>query len=313
MGGSGGGGTFSSRSPEELRDLVRKAENSTTVAAFSAELSQTLGELLGAFNGRDVELVRERLEEIKSALEGEIEGTFDQLFGGSVAKHTYVDGLSDIDSLVVINDTELEGRSPGEALEKMEKILIGHFGDEVNIDHGRMAVSVEFRDGMIIQLLPAVKASNGDLHVPSAGGDSWSRINPSAFQEALTKRNQECSGKLIPTIKLAKAINGLLPEPLRLSGYHMESLGIAAFRGYAGEKTTSVMLPTFFERARDLVLSPIRDRTGQSVHVDEYLGPANSESRVAISHILGRIERRMRNATAGGSTAQWRSIFGLDS
>ena len=105
---------------------------------------------------------------------------------------------------------------------------------------------------------------------------------------------------------------GTLPESQRLSGYHMESLGIEAFRGYDGEKTTTAMLPVFFERARDLVLSPIRDRTGQSFHVDEHLGPENSAERVAISHVMGRIARRMRNATAAGSTAQWEAMFGSD-
>ncbi len=47
-----------------------------------------------------------------------------------------------------------------------------------------------------------------------------------AFQQALTKRNQQCGGKLVPTIKLAKAINGQLPANQALSGYHMESLAI---------------------------------------------------------------------------------------
>ncbi len=42
---------------------------------------------------------RERLEVLKSKLSKELDGTFDQFFGGSIAKHTYVDGLSDIDSL----------------------------------------------------------------------------------------------------------------------------------------------------------------------------------------------------------------------
>jgi hypothetical protein len=175
-----------------------------------------------------------------------------------------------------------------------------------------MAVSVDYDDGMLIQLLPAVRADDGRIHVPSSRQEGWSKINPVPFQEALTRRNSECASKLVPTIKLAKAVVGQLPEPLRLSGYHMESLAIAAFRNYSGEKTTTQMLPTFFERARQLVLSPIKDSTGQSVHVDEYLGPANSEARQAASHVLGRLERRMRNATAAGSTAQWRALFGLE-
>jgi hypothetical protein len=107
MGGGGGGGAFVHRSPEELRDQVRKAEEKTTIAAFEVDLSRILGELLGAYNGRDSETAQDRLGEVKLALEGSIDGTFDQLYGGSVAKHTYVDGMSDIDSLVLINETGL--------------------------------------------------------------------------------------------------------------------------------------------------------------------------------------------------------------
>jgi hypothetical protein len=257
-------------------------------------------------------LVRERLDDLKGALEGTIEGSVDQIFGGSVAKHTYVDGLSDIDSLVIINETDLEDKTPQAALDHMEKSIEEGLGEKASVHHGRMAVTVEYDDGMTIQLLPAIKDAGGRLQVPSSRRDGWSRINPAAFAEALTRHNQQCGNKLVPTIKLAKAINGTLPEAQRLSGYHMESLGIAAFRNYSGEKTTTAMLPVFFERARELVLSPIRDTTGQSVHVDDYLGPANSRERVAVSHVMGRIARRMRNATAAGSTAQWRSMFGLD-
>lgn len=102
---------------------MRKAEDRTSVAAFEATLSRTLGDLLGSYNARDHELVSERLADIKDALGDEIEGSLDQLFGGSVAKHTYVDGLSDIDSLMFINDSSLEGRELQAVLAKMEKII----------------------------------------------------------------------------------------------------------------------------------------------------------------------------------------------
>lgn len=83
-----------------------------------------------------------------------------------------------------------------------------------------------------------------------------------------------------------------------------EGFGFAAFRGYTGEMTSRAMLPTFFERAKDLVLTPIKDRSGQSIHVDAYLGTPNSDARQAASHVFGRIFRRMRNATAAASSAQ---------
>jgi hypothetical protein len=314
MGGSsGGGGPFSSRrSPEELQRIVRRAESKTAIAQFETQLSQVLGELLAEFNGRNTDLIRERLEEIKAVLQDEVEGSFDQIFGGSVAKYTHVEGLSDIDSLILIGDSELSGRAPQLVLAKIKKIVGGALGDEASVDHGRMAVSIKYKDGMLIQLLPAIKSKEGQLHVPSSRGDGWSKINPVAFTEALTRRNEECGGKLVPTIKLAKAINGQLPEGQRLSGYHMESLGIAAFRNYDGAKSTTAMLPEFFERARELVKAPIKDSTGQSVHVDEYLGPSNSPARLALSHVLDRIARRMRNASAAGSADQWRALFGLE-
>lgn len=313
MGGSGGGSTFRSRSPDNLRDTVRKAEDESTVKQFEVKLAGTLGDLLGSYNSRDVQVVRDRLESLRAALQGEIEGTFDSLFGGSVAKHTYVDGLSDIDSLILLNGSDLEGHSPQRALERMAVIVREAVLANATVSHGQMAVTVDYGDGMVIQLLPAIKAADGLVHVPSSRRDAWSKINPMTFQEALRNRNAACGGKLVPTIKLAKAINGELPENQRLSGYHVESLAIAAFRGYAGEKTTSAMLPTFFERARELVLAPIKDSTGQSVHVDGHLGPANSAERIAASHLLGRIARRMRNATAAASVPQWKALFGLES
>lgn len=311
MGGSGGGGTFDHRSPEKLGELVRKAEQQTSVAAFEAELSATLGELLAGFNERDVPLVRERLDGIKRLLDDAIEGGIDQLFGGSVAKHTYVDGLSDIDSLLIVSGTDLEDSKPVVALDRVTDILGRQLAGEADVSHGRMAITVEYSDGMKIQLLPTIQTATG-VKIPSSRHDGWSQAEPRGFQEALSRRNEQCSGKLIPTIKLAKAINGTLPEQQRLSGYHMESLAIAAFRNYGETKTTAAMLPTFFEKAKDLVLTPIRDSTGQSVHVDDYLGPANSEARVNTSHILGRLAKRMRNATAAGSKSQWRALFGFD-
>ena len=309
MSGGGGGGPFRRRGPEELARLVRRAEETTYDAAFEAELSSLLAEFLGGYNSRDVELVRQRLDDLRDALEGCVDGTLDQLFGGSVAKHTYVDGLSDIDSLFIVNSTDLETGGPRAALRFMKDVMKRQLGDQAQVSHGRIAVTVQYPDGMAIQILPAIKTADGKLRVPSSRRDGWSRIDPDGFRTALTRRNEECAGKLVPTIKLAKAIIGSLPEEQRLSGYHVESLAVAVFRNYDGKKTTAAMLPTFFERAKHLVRGPIRDSTGQSVHVDEYLGPADSQARLTASQVLGRLAKRIRNATLGRSIGQWRALF----
>jgi hypothetical protein len=308
MGGSGGGNPFVHRTPEQLLKQVRETEDETAIKAFETELGGLLNELLASANSRDVARVQDRLEEIKDALEGPLEKSVDTLFGGSVAKRTYVDGLSDVDSLLILNDSALDGEKPSASIAKVARIITAALGNSATVSTGRLAVTVKYSDGMELQLLPAFRTKTG-LRVPSYRHDGWSGISPESFQNALSVRNAQCGGKLIPTIKLAKAIIGTLPETQRLTGYHVESLAIAAFRDYGGPKTTAAMLPVFFERSRDLVTTPISDRTGQSIHVDDYLGVAGSPQRTAASHVLRRLGKRMRNASAHKSRDQWEALF----
>ncbi|WP_288960304.1 CBASS oligonucleotide cyclase [uncultured Sulfitobacter sp.] len=308
MGGGGGGGPFTHRAPELLAQQVREAEDITAIKQFETDLSKLLADYLGSANSRDTELVSERLENIKKTLNQELEETVDTLFGGSVAKHTYVDGLSDIDSLLILNNSELAKGSSNEALTTLAKHLEEQLGKEAQVGVGRLAVTVTYKDGMEIQLLPAVR--EGDkVRIPSAQHAGWSSIAPRRFQEALSTRNKECANKLVPTIKLVKAVIGTLPEKQQLTGYHVESLAISAFKNYNGPNTVANMVPKFFEKAKELVKSPIRDSTGQSVHVDGYLGTENSRERLAASHVLGRIAKRMHNASANMSKDQWAALF----
>ena len=308
--GGGGGGSYTGWKSERLVELVRK-EADKSAGQFEVKLAGILAGLLAVYNGRDITLVTQRLGEAKDALESDLETSFDQLFGGSVAKHTYVDGLSDIDTLLVIKESKFQNMKPRAILKRLTEVLREGLPDAKEISHGRMAVTISYADGMEIQLLPALRVEGG-LKVPSATKPGWSRIDPDGFRNALTKVNSDCGGKLVPTIKLAKAIVASMPEQYRLSGYHVESIAIAAFKGYAGPKATESMLPFFFDQARRLVLTPIRDSTGQSVHVDAYLGVENSDLRQNVSHLLGAFAKRMRNASAGQSEAQWKALFAYE-
>jgi len=178
----------------------------------------------------------------------------------------------------------------------------------VSVETGSMAISLTYSDGMKIQLLPALPTETG-LRVPSFSHDGWSAIDPNGFREALVRRNASCGGKLIPTIKLAKGIVSNFPEKYRLTGYHLESLAISAFKAYGNVCTPSQMLPYFFERSKELILSPIRDSTGQSVHVDGYLGDEGSAIRQEIGHLLGGIAKRMRSASTSHSIQRWSDLF----
>ncbi|MCP5129931.1 MAG: nucleotidyltransferase [Pseudomonadales bacterium] len=306
MGGSGG---FRNWGHRTIQSRVDTANQDAQAAEFESSIGELFADYLKNYNDRDTTLVKDRLDKIKELIADHTDETVDQNFGGSVSKNTYVDGLSDIDALLILNNTQME-RSPEQAKTTIAQALADRLPAGCEVRTGELAVTVTYPDGQEIQLLPAVKSDNGGFKIQSATRDnSWSSINPRGFQEALTTRNQQCSGKLVPTIKLVKAINSGLPEAQQLSGYHIESLAIAAFRNYQGPRTTAHMVREFFSKATDLVRQPIKDSTGQSVHVDDYLGSANSGDRQRISHALSRVYRRIVNATANRDIGGFRDMF----
>lgn len=308
MGGSGRRSFFRERKPNEVKQDLRKVEEERTLdQAFEAEIAKQLGELLAAANQRDPKAVQDALNAIEEALESDIEESFDTIFGGSVRKRTYVEGISDVDALIILRDPTLRAQSPQQVLEYFEQKLREKLSGW-EISRGRLSIALR-KAGLEIQILPAVK-EDGKTHIPSARTDRWSEIAPEAFFRKLTETNAKYGGKVVPVIKLAKIINSQQPESLQLTGYHLESLAIESFKSYPGLLNPKAMLEHFFEQSRSLVLAPIKDKTGQSVHVDSYLGATNSSARKEVAAALDRAYRRMKNADVAGSKEQWLEPFG---
>src|SRR5437879_5078076 len=120
MGGSGGGRYSGPPSEPILRKIERAREQERL--RVEGEVNALLQRLLADFNDRPTETISERLAELQSCLSGEVE--IDKiLFGGSVAKHTDVTGLSDVDALVILNRQDLAGKPPQVVLEAFAQTL----------------------------------------------------------------------------------------------------------------------------------------------------------------------------------------------
>jgi len=305
MGGSGGGYSISRG---ELLRLREEAEERTRQGLLDAEVNQMLGQELARINDRDTAAIGRYLDEISEALGDRVE-EFDHLqFGGSVAKHTYVDGLSDVDSLVVLRDAKLGDLSPAQLRDRFARVLRERLSgaDVEKVTVGNLAATVHYRDGTEIKLLPAVH--KGDrLAISSMDGESWKTIHPRSFARALTEVNQEQRGAVVPAIKLAKSVIAGLPSEAQLSGYHVEALALNAFKDYDGPRTPKAMVARFFDRAAEAVMAPIKDSTGQSHHIDESLGAAGSHARHAASRQLRAVSDRMNSAR---SSQDWRDLLG---
>jgi hypothetical protein len=291
MGGSGG---RSGPSREDLETTRERIREDLRRQETDAELNDVLAQALAGYNDRDHELVQERLDDIAEALEGAAIDVDRLLFGGSVAKHTYVDGLSDVDALVVVDDP---GAGPGDLVERFRAALEGRLsGDDVaSIDAGRLAVTVTYRDGTQVQLLPAAER-DGRTSIASEDGTAWRHIRPHKFAEKLTEVNAANGGAVVPTIKLAKAGIAGLAKSQRLSGYHVEAIAVDAFKAYGGRRDRLSMLVHLVNHAAEKVMRPTGDITGQSVHVDGDLGPAGSAARAAVRQGLRRLANRLKGA-----------------
>src|SRR5438477_7902936 len=284
MGGGGGGGNYN-LNPGEIARLPDRARARLDRSRLDSDVNSLLQHNLVDLNDRDNEGAASRLEQIQKSLGGTTHDVDRVVFGGSVAKHTYVDGLSDIDALVVLDPGAIGSDTPEEMRDAFRKLLMQrlNMGDVEGIQSGTLAVTVRYRDGMEIQLLPAVDRGEG-LAIASATGKDWATINPKDFADRLTRLNQAKGNAVVPAIKLAKAIIAeALPEQTRPTGYHVEALALAAFRDYEGSRTPKAMVQRFFEEASSAVVKPIADVTGQSAQVDEYLGGGESPQRFAMA------------------------------
>lgn len=307
--GGGSGSSSKGSSAGDGRKVRAQMDQRTGEAEYAQTLNRYLREKLAEYNNRDSEAVNRHLETIRQKLSGEIEEFVELKFGGSVAKHTYVDGLSDVDILVNVKGTELEDYSPGQ--------LLNYFAGKIkerlpntDIGVGSLAVTVSYLDGTRLQLLPALLTGMG-MHIPDQSGHNWSDVvKPFAFAKRLTEVNSNCGGQVVPVIKLFKAIQQSMPSDAQLRGYHVESLAVNAFREYKGTASYQEMLKHLCRYAAEHVSRPILDRTGQSLHVDDYLGSPHSTERQRVSAFLGRLSKRLASADEKKDLTLWQRHFG---
>jgi len=304
MGGSGG--RYFPKRTDALQKRIERARQTAERQRLDSDVSKFLQDVLTTFNQRDAEKVQEYLGKIMEIL-GEGAQVEQFLFGGSVAKHTYVDGLSDVDALVILDRADLAGKSPEAVLKAFHKQLQDGVTYDIvqSVEKGKMAVTVTHQDGTEVQLLPALRVG-GKVAIPDATRGEWKETNPKAFQRALSKANERLSHSLVPTIKLVKSIISGFSKQKRLTGYHVESLALDAAKGYRGARTGKALLVHVLESASKRVLRPIRDVTGQSRVVDSSLGRSNSPDRRLVADALASVARRLNAAT---SLDQWKAVI----
>lgn len=300
-GGWGGGGGGSS-------SVVGEASSTQAASDYKVEVNERLSELLRDANYRDTDKINQHLMTIHQSLQNMVEEDIDLRFGGSVAKHTYVDGLSDVDILVVIGRETAETSSPKALIDDFARALRDRL-PYTDVTTGALSVKVKFADGVELQLLPAFKVKEG-YRIPRAQGESWSGvIRPREFAQRLTQVNQTNGGNVVSTIKLFKVAQDHFPDDAKLSGYQIEAMAVEAFEEYRGQINHKDMFLHLLEYSADRVRRPMEETTGQSTYTDSDLGPAESEARLKISSYQSRLHKRLQAASDQNARQPWIEAF----
>jgi len=184
-------------------ELLSRLSSEEERTGYNSELNLYFEDLLADFNSRNVEQINAHLDTIVGAIERYIDGAVRLIYGGSVKKHTYVDGLSDVDVLAILNETSLANESPAAVLD----YFAGRIQERLpftEITRGKLAVTVTFSDGHQIQVLPAVSTETG-VRIASPDGKSWSNVvRPDSFARKLTEVIKPTLGKWFASSNTSK-------------------------------------------------------------------------------------------------------------
>lgn len=204
--------------------------------------------LLVQCNSRNKRATTRHIGDLCTILRHEGDHVLQTKFGDSVSRRTDVNGPSDVDVLLVVNQSSFLNKPPPRDVIRYIEETIKKRLPLNPVKAGALAVTVSYSDSAEIQILPAIRTMNG-VRIADPGSDQWSNVvRPDKFAQELSDVDRACNGRVILTIKLAKAIaDCFIRRPCRkITGYHMESLAIEAFRSYKGPLDPKTMLVHLF-------------------------------------------------------------------
>jgi len=263
---------------------------------------------------RDAQSQMQHRNDAQTAINSNIKGHVDIEYGGSVSKATYVDGVSDLDCRVYINQSSLTSKSPDEIKRYIAKQLKNKDPRISSVKVGGMGVTVRYRDGTEMQFIPAIRTRYG-YKLPN--GNRWSKVvYENRFKRDFSRTNQKCGGLLYPLVRLIKKQNHQSPNTQRLSGHHIEATANNIFKHYpkSAPRTLEAMMDYYYRYAPRKVVHRTRDKTGQSSFVDkDKLGTPSSKNRQAAARRMQTNRLILQRAQkTGDTTALERSIHGIN-
>ena len=124
--------------------------------------------LLARYNSRNTRAITKHLDSLCGIIRDEGDHVVQTMFGGSVRRRTYLNGLSDVDVLLIVNQSSLVNRSPTEVIAYVRDTISRRLPQNP-VNAGKLAVTVGYSDGTEIQILPAIRTNTGGVRIAEPG------------------------------------------------------------------------------------------------------------------------------------------------
>ena len=232
---------------------------------------------------------------------------------GSYRRGTKTKPLKDVDIFVVIDadgaQANLRQSGARAILDKLAAVLDIQY-DSVVVD--RMACTVNFGAGdeiVSFDVVPAFERATDEFEIPDTRTNTWIVTNPKRHHEMSTEKNKECDGKFVPFVKMAKAINRELGDPVTpsfLIEVMAQELVKAPFGRYQDE------VRWFLASIAESVSGSWPDPAGLGPDVNTMTSSQRTNATVALEGALEIAEKAIRLEDDGQERAaveEWRRLF----
>ena len=131
--------------------------------------------MLATYTYSNQHAVASHLGNLRKSLRRQGNHVLQTMFGGSIRRGTDVGGLSDVDALLMVDESSLRNQSPSDVIEYVREVVQRHvfFG---TVRSGKLAVTLNYPDGNEIQLLPALRASDSGIRIAQPGNTKWRNV-----------------------------------------------------------------------------------------------------------------------------------------
>ena len=171
-------------------------------------------QLLVQFKRRNTKAVARHLKSVCDILRHEDDHVVQTKFGGSVQKGTYVTGLSDVDVLLTVNQSSLKDKPPSKVIAYVQDTIQQRLPKNP-VRAGKLAVTVSYADKTEIQILPAIRTTDG-FRIAEPGSTNWSNVvHPERFAERLIEVNNRRGGRVV--------LSSNSPRPWRIASSKIQA------------------------------------------------------------------------------------------